>query len=83
MDPGHKLLIWQWYRIGELQTHNQYLAKIYEAYMRLAKDRTDGAYITMSTTLSDDKDIARARLSSFYNESVDIINQGLDELQKK
>ena len=82
MDPGHKLLIWQWYRIGELQTHNQYLAKIYEAYMRLAKDRTDGAYITLSTMLSDDKDIARARLSSFYNQSVDIINHGLDELQK-
>ena len=83
MDADHKLLIWQWYRIGELQTHNQYLAKIYEAYMRLAKDRSDGAYITLSTTLSDDKDIARARLSSFYNASIDTINLSLDELQKK
>jgi len=82
MDPGHKLLIWQWYRVGELQTHNPYLAKIYEAYMRLAKGRTDGAYITISTILSGDKDIARNRLSTFYNQSVGTINDGLDELQK-
>jgi EpsI family protein len=82
MAPGHKLLIWQWYRIGELQTHDPYLAKIYEAYMRLAKGRNDGAYITLSTVLSYDKDIARTRLSSFYNQSVGIINHGLDELQK-
>ena len=82
MTPGHKLLIWQWYRIGELQTHNPYLAKIYEAYMRLVKGRTDGAYITLSTMLPDEKGIARTRLSTFYNQSVDTINHGLDKLQK-
>jgi exosortase A len=78
-----KLLTWQWYRMGKLQTYNPYVAKIYEAYMRIFSGRTDAAYITLSTPLDEDINTARARLLSFYNKSINGINNQLDQLQKK
>ncbi len=77
-----KLLTWQWYRMGELQTHNPYKAKIYEAYMRMFSGRTDGAFITLSTPLNEDKEAARIKLLSFFNQSIDNINIQLDHLQE-
>jgi len=76
-----KLLTWQWYRVGKFQTYNPYIAKIYEAYMRLISGRTDGAYITLSTPLDEDKNSARNRLSSFFDESIDTLNLQLDDLR--
>jgi EpsI family protein len=77
-----KLLTWQWYRMGESQTYNPYKAKIYQAYMRIFSGRTDGAFITISTPLNEDKEAARIRLSSFFNQSIDDINRQLDDAQK-
>ena len=79
----NKLLTWQWYRLGEKQTHNPYMAKLYEAYLRIFSERTDGAFITLSTPLDDDKEAARSRLSSFFNASIDEINHQLDSLQNQ
>ena len=78
-----QLLTWQWYRMGELQTSSPYKAKIYQAYMQIFSGRTDGAYITLSTPLDEDKAAARTRLSSFFKQSIDNINSQLDELQKE
>ena len=76
-----KLLIWQWYRIGNLQTQSHYKAKLYEAYMRIFSGRTDGAYITLSTAVNGDMDAARTRLSSFFNDAIDTIEQQIEALQ--
>lgn len=83
LKSNEKLLTWQWHRMGELQTHNPYKAKLYEAYMRIFSGRTDGAFITLSTPLNEDKNTARTRLISFYKQSIDGINLQLDNLQKK
>jgi EpsI family protein len=81
LKTNKKLLTWQWYRLGELQTHDTYLAKLFEAYMRLFYDRTDGAFITLSTPLNEDKNAARVRLATFYHQSIDSINHQLDKLR--
>ena len=83
LRSNKQLLTWQWYRVGELQTYSPYKAKIYQAYMQIFSERTDGAYITLSTPLEEDKQNARARLLSFFNKSINDINSQLDELQKK
>lgn len=77
-----QLLTWQWYRMGELQSYNPYKAKIHEAYIRIFSGRTDGAFITLSTPLDEDKKAARLRLSSFFNQSIDDISRQLDDVQK-
>ncbi|HED36496.1 MAG TPA: exosortase A [Gammaproteobacteria bacterium] len=82
LRSNKKLLTWQWYRMGNLQTCSPYKAKIYQAYMQITADRTDGAYITLSTPLDEDKKAARKRLSSFFSQSIDDINHQLDEARK-
>ena len=82
LNANKKLLTWQWYRMGELQTYNPYKAKIYEAYMRIFSGRTDGAFITLSTPLDEDKLAARTTLSLFFNQSINDINRQLDNVQK-
>lgn len=82
LHPNEKRLIWQWYRMGDFHTFSPYKAKIYQVYMRLFSGRTDGAYITLSTPLNEDKKVARARLSSFFNQSINDINRQLDDLRK-
>jgi EpsI family protein len=82
LRQNKKLLTWQWYRMGDLQTYNPYKAKIYQAYMRIFSGRTDGAYITLSTPLNEDKKAARARLTSFFDQSIDAIDHQLYDLRK-
>jgi hypothetical protein len=50
--------------------------------MRIFAGRTDGAFITLSTPLNEDKEAARNRLSFFFNQSINDINRQLDDLQK-
>jgi len=82
-NSSQKLLTWQWYRMGELQTHSPYKAKIYQAYMQIISDRADGAFITLSTPLNEDKKAARILLSSFFNQSVEDMGRQLDNVQIK
>jgi EpsI family protein len=77
-----KLLVWQWYRMGDLQTYSTYKAKFYEAYMRIFSGRTDGAFITLSTPLDEDRKAARKRLLSFYNQAIDDLDCQLYDLYK-
>ena len=77
---GRKLLTWQWYRMGDLQTHSPYKAKMYEAFIRIVSGRTDGAFITLATPLNEDEKAARNRLLSFFNHSIDEIDRQLNDL---
>ena len=83
LRSNKQLLTWQWYRVGELQTCSPYRAKIYQAYTQMFSGRTDGAYIALSTLLDEDKTAARTRLLSFFEQSINDINNQLDELLNK
>jgi hypothetical protein len=66
--------------MGALQTHSPYKAKIYQAYMQIFSWKTDGAYISLSTPLDEDKKAVRTRLFSFFNQSINDSNNQLNEL---
>jgi len=83
LHPNEKRLTWQWYRMGGLQSYSPYKAKIYQVYTQIFSDRTDGAFITLSTPINEDRKTARARLSLFFNQSIGDINRQLDDTQKK
>ncbi len=62
-----KLLVWNWYQIGEQQTPNTYIAKAFEAYNLLVFRRNDVAIISIATILGDDKNQARSKLRDFWS----------------
>ena len=73
-----KLLIWQWYRIGDLQTPNPLIAKIFDAYNKIINGRTDASFITITTTQEGDISSSRLRLNNFLENSLPSINLGLE-----
>lgn len=74
-----KILAWHWYRMGNMQTPNAYIAKTFEAYNTIIFDRRDAAMITIATRLSSLKE-ARARLQSFSEVFVEDISLKLEAL---
>ncbi|MCP4163160.1 MAG: exosortase A [Deltaproteobacteria bacterium] len=74
-----KLLIWQWYRIGDLQTPNPYIAKVFDAYNKIFTGRTDASFITIATTLGEDKGLSQKRLTDFLSNSLTDINKSLEK----
>jgi hypothetical protein len=50
--------------------------------MLIFSDRTDGAFITLSTPLDEDPKAARKRLLLFYNQAIDELNRQLYDLGK-
>jgi exosortase A len=83
LGGNKRILTWQWYRMGDFQTSSPYRAKLYEAYLQIFSDRSDGAYIVLSTPLLEDIGASRQALSEFFHDSVDIINAQLDSLQQQ
>lgn len=51
-DDG-SVLVWHWYQLGDLNTPNIYIAKVFEAYNKIFTGRLDGSMITLSTRLHD------------------------------
>lgn len=78
-NRGTKILVWQWYLIGDKQTSNPYVAKLYEAYNMILENRQDGSSVTIATRL-DNLEESRDRLEFFYNESVSDIRAALSHL---
>jgi EpsI family protein len=63
---SQKLLIWHWYRIGQHQTPNAYIAKGFEAYNRIFLGRKDAALISIATHFEESKEVSRSRLREFW-----------------
>lgn len=79
---NHKILVWQWYRMGQLQTAKPYMAKFYEAYNQIITNNSHAAYISISTTLDDNKEISRNRLQNFLIASSQEIGSHIDSLKR-
>ncbi len=62
---GRHLLVWEWYRVGALETSNPYLAKLAEVAYRLIGGRRDGALIAVAAPYSEDPERAVPILSDF------------------
>lgn len=59
------LLVWSWYRIGDVNTSNPYLAKLVEASYRLFGHRQVGSLVAVATPYRDDVDQAASVLTEF------------------
>ena len=77
-----KILVWSWYRIGQMETPNRYIAKFLEAYHRVFTSRNDIAIITIATPLGEDKALARSRLREFWSIAGVETRAGIESLVK-
>lgn len=78
----NKILVWQWFQSGSQQSPSLYTAKIFELYNRIVTNRTDAAFITVSTRLDESRDEARERLRDFLTSSSTDISLHLDSIRK-
>jgi EpsI family protein len=76
-----KLLVWSWYRVGEYETSNPYMAKILEAYNLIIKGRSDASLLTVATQITDTKQVTRQKLYNFWKMSSKDINHEFEQMQ--
>ena len=76
-----KLLVWKWYRIGEMLTPNTYIAKVFDAYNHIILRRQDAAMITITTPFENDPKLSRKLLQSFYNDASASIYNSIEDLR--
>lgn len=73
---GEKLLVWSWYRVGEYETPNPYIAKVLEAYNLIVEGRSDASLISIATQFNDTGKVTQKKLYDFWRaSSEDISNQ--------
>jgi EpsI family protein len=74
-----RLLVWNWYRIGSVDTSNPYVAKLLEAAYRLRGEAPAAVLIAVAAPYRDQVDEAAAVLESFIEEMWPAIGQELDQ----
>jgi EpsI family protein len=76
-----KLLVWSWYRVGEYETSNPYIAKALEAYNLIIEGRSDASLLTIATRINDTKQDARQKLYNFWKKAYKDISNELEQVQ--
>lgn len=79
--PGTKLLVWRWYRMGEYETPNPYIAKVYEVYNLIIKGRSDASVISIATEVKGSTDVARQKIADFWQASAKNMNSELEKIR--
>jgi exosortase A len=77
-----KLLVWNWYLVGESETPNQYIAKIINVINVMVYQRNDASYITLATPLLENLSDSRRILEDFMREAHSPLVNGLTTLTK-
>jgi EpsI family protein len=75
-----KLLVWSWYRVGEYETPNPYMAKLLEAYNLIIEGRSDATLLTVAARFSDTKQVARQNIYDFWKKASKDINNELEHM---
>ena len=76
---GEKVLVWSWFRVGQLYTPNPYIAKMYQAYNKIINRREDAAIIMISIKFDDEKPALRLKLNDFWSKAKDTIDLKLEK----
>jgi len=76
---GERLLVWNWYRIGGWDGTNPYLAKIMDAWQRIAAGRSDGAIVAVAAPYGESVDLAAATLKEFVVGALPGIREAIDQ----
>ena len=64
---GQRLLVWNWYLVGDRHTANPYLAKLLEAKSRLLGNRGEAALIAVAAPYDEKPETAAQVLTAFLN----------------
>lgn len=75
---GEKLLVWQWYRIGDIDTADPLSGKLAELVNRLTGGPTQAAYLAVATPYGSDPAESALLLRAFLAESLPAIRAEVD-----
>ena len=75
---GSNLLTLRWYRLGDKYTANPYIGKLLGGVAKLTFARRDGAYITVTTSVSDEANMPFDTLQDFINTMLPGLEAQLD-----
>ena len=79
--PGVKLLVWRWYRVGQYETPNPYIAKVYEVYNLIIEGRSDASVISIAVKVGKNKEAARQQIVDFWKASMQDITHELEQIR--
>ena len=65
------MLVWHWYLVGNRDTPDPKIAKIYGALNIILSRRNDAAFLTLATPIKDDKLESRKNLEAFFSKAHD------------
>ena len=69
-----RILIWNWYLVGNWETPNPNIAKIFDALNIILYQRKDASYLTLATPISFNKLDSREKLLAFHTEAHEILH---------
>jgi EpsI family protein len=78
-----KILVWKWYLIGDWETSNPNIAKIYDALNIILFQRNDASFLTLSTPITQNVLDSREKLVAFQTEAHHELHTILSSLLSK
>ncbi len=78
-NSSDSILVWHWYKIGQYETQNPYIAKAIDAYNLIVKGRTDASIITLATRINGDVEVSRQRIVDFWDVAAGGLNMKLEQ----
>ncbi|NNE63043.1 MAG: EpsI family protein, partial [Gammaproteobacteria bacterium] len=77
---GRKILVWNWYLVGNRDTPDPKIAKIYGALNIILYRRNDAAFLTLATPIYNDKLDSRRKLEAFFRKAHDDLHRILSNV---
>jgi hypothetical protein len=75
-----EILIWNWYLVGNWETPNPNIAKIFDALNIVLYQRNDASFLTLATPITLNKLDSRAKLEAFRTEAHEVLHGNLSNV---
>ena len=69
-----KILIWNWYLVGNWETPNPNIAKIFDALNIILYQRNDASFLTLATPINSNVLDSRKKLEAFRTEAHEVLH---------
>ena len=77
---GRKILIWNWYLVGNWDTPNPKIAKLFDAVNIIIHRRNDASFLTLATPIITNKLDSRKKLEAFHEAAHQELHQILSSV---
>jgi len=75
-----KILIWNWYLVGNWETPNPNIAKIFDALNIILYQRNDASFLTLATPITINIPDSRKRLKAFRTQADEVLHGELSKV---